>query len=192
MFLENFKIVTPSIVSLVETVDIKILEEYYNEISVITDLSDKNYKKDISSTYIWLIKSTFFYEYFIDKYKVNKKNWLNFILEINKLVWDLDKENINSIKSKIEVISNNYFSSVIDSSNTFDKSFVEKLEIEIKEGTTDLELVDTLFNQITYKIMEDNINTKALILQIIIDGISSWDKKEDIIFRISNLSEVYE
>jgi hypothetical protein len=52
MFLENFKIVTPSIVSLVETVDTKILDEYYNEISVITDLSDKNYKKDISSTYI--------------------------------------------------------------------------------------------------------------------------------------------
>ena len=191
MFLENIKLVRPDVFDLASSVDQEKLSSYYNEIAVLTDISDKNYDKDITSPYIELIKSTFFYDYFVEKYNVSDKIWLDFILDINKIVSKLDTQPLETLKILIEKKSIDFFSKIIDKSMTFDKEFVEKCEIEIKDWTTDLELVDTLFNQITFKIMEDNINTKALIIEIIIDWITNWETVEEVIFRISNLNENY-
>lgn len=191
MFTENFRLLKPDILPLITTVDIKVLTDYYNEICIITDLSDKNYEKEISSPYTTIIKATYFYDYYIEKYNVSDKEWLTFILKVNTLVWKLDTDEIYVIQSKIEKISNEYFSSVIDKNSPISQDFIDNVEIEIEEWTTDLELVTTLFNSITFKVLDDNISTKALILEIIIDWITKWDTKEEIIFRISNLSEIY-
>ena len=82
MFLENIKLVRPDVFDLASSVDQEKLSSYYNEIAVLTDISDKNYDKDITSPYIELIKSTFFYDYFVEKYNVSDKIWLDFILDI--------------------------------------------------------------------------------------------------------------
>jgi len=86
MYLQNINIVRPDITILASDIDKTKLETFYKEISVLTDLSDKSFEKEISSPYIGLITSTFFYDYFIDKYKVDKSSWLEFILSINTLV----------------------------------------------------------------------------------------------------------
>lgn len=193
MNFENIIHFRPEFKELVSSVDRSTLEEYYAEVSIPSDLSDKSVvDKKYTSPFISLIENTYFYDYVMSKYDISNEEWLMFILDINKLSWKLDTLPFWDILTSVKKISSTFFSKYISSEELIDSEFVTKLELTVDENMSQLDFISTLFYEITDKIFVDNIISKSLFLEITIDGIQKNESKQDIIFRICNLIENHE
>jgi len=183
----NIKKIRPDVYEKINNSNKWKLVEYFKSLSILTDLSDKSYNnKEISSPYISLITNTYVLEYFVNKYNIDRKEILIFLLKVNKLVWMLDDEHIDLIIEKIDKISTEFFSWLIPIENLCDKVFLESLDIKTREWITDYELISTLFSEITYDVMEQNVIRKWLVLEICIDWIDNWQSLDEIIFSHCN------
>jgi len=193
MNFENIIHFRPEFKELVSSVDRSTLEEYYAEVSIPSDLSDKSVvDKKYTSPFISLIENTYFYDYVMSKYDISNEEWLMFILDINKLSWKLDTLPLWNILTSVKKTSSTFFSKYISSEELIDSEFVTKLELTVDENMSQLDFISTLFYEITDKIFVDNIISKSLFLEITIDGIQKNESKQDIIFRICNLIENHE
>jgi len=188
MDFKNIEKIRYDVFEKIKTVDKNILEKYYKELSILTDLSDKSYdNKEITSPFITIINNTYVVEYFLNKYKVDKKIWLEFLLSINTIVGRLDYVDIDVLITRIDKISEDFYTKIIPIENICDKEFIQKIEAKVRDDIWDYELVTTIFSELIYWIMQQNIISKGLILDIIIDWIKEWQDLNDIVFRINNL-----
>jgi hypothetical protein len=106
------------------------------------------------------MNNTFLVEYFLNKYKVDQKTWIDFMLTINNLVKKVDEVNIEELKENILSITTDFFTNIIPETNKTDKDFIESIELDTNEEVFDLDLVVWLFNNITGDILIQNILNK--------------------------------
>jgi hypothetical protein len=134
MDFKNIEKIRYDVFEKIKTVDKNILEKYYKELSILTDLSDKSYdNKEITSPFITIINNTYVVEYFLNKYKVDKKIWLEFLLSINTIVGRLDYVDIDVLITRIDKISEDFYTKIIPIENICDKEFIQKIEAKVRD-----------------------------------------------------------
>lgn len=188
MVFENILKLRPDLQDKIDSVDYKTLVNYYKEISILNDLSDKSYdNQEINSPFIAILNDTHIVSYFIDKYQVTKKEWLHFMLDVNKLISEINISDIDVIISKVDKISNEFFSKYIPVENEFDKDFVEKLGITLNEELNDLWFITSTFSELVYQLLEENLKVRSFVLEVIIEWIKDWNDIPNIVNRINNV-----
>lgn len=180
----------PEFSELINSVPKETLMELFQFFSPLTDISIKSFSKTwVSSLFTLMYESTTLYEYVIEKYNVSFKDKQELLLELNKISSQLTTLDLPKIYELVEIHVNKFVEKYVSEHEKLDSTLVETLWVTLKEPLNQRDFLKTLLSEMAKQIFDDNLVSKSIVLQIIIDSIQQGLTKEEIAFRLNNVFE---